>query len=248
MDNKKLINRLQKQLKRVAREKTKAWWERYLKHTIPFRGVNLVVLRDELRSWYKVENIAVMAPEEKLDLGLAFFDEEYAEDKLAGVLFLEEYLPRDFDWRSLLNRFEELFVRELIFDWNLCDWFCIRVLGPMIREGGITCARAVASWSKAEYLWQARASVVAFVILMKEHRFAPVVIRACTDLIKREERFAKTGVGWVLRELSKSDRQRVVQFIDRHKAWFTKEALSNATKYFKGHETRLSQKREAAND
>ena len=145
MDKKKFIEKLQKQLKRVVSEKTKAWWERYLRYTILFRGVNIVVLRNEMRSWYKLENIAAMAPEEKLDLGLAFFDEEYAEDKLAGVLFLEEYLPRDLDWRSLPDRYEELFARELIFDWNLCDWFCIRVLGPMIREGGIPCARAVAS-------------------------------------------------------------------------------------------------------
>ena len=46
-----------------------------------------------------------------------------------------------------------------IFDWGICDCFCMRVLGATIKNNGKECAEAIASWKNAQYLWQARSSV-----------------------------------------------------------------------------------------
>jgi 3-methyladenine DNA glycosylase AlkD len=235
-DNKKLINAFESQLDRIADKKTKDWWENYLKHVIKFRGVNQAKLREEFKKWYKKERIDNLSLDSQLNLALEFFAEDYAEDKLAGILFLKNYLINQFDWKTLIPRFERLFEKNLIFDWNICDWFCVRVLGPMIEENGVSCAKIIAEWRTSKNLWQARASLVAFANLTKDDKLKDIIIDTCKALIKRNERFAKTSVGWILRELSKTDKNIVVDFIEQNKEYFSKESLSKATKQFSSDE------------
>ena len=45
------IPALQQQLDQRADPKTKAWWEGYLKHVIPFRGVKMAGIRAARRLW-----------------------------------------------------------------------------------------------------------------------------------------------------------------------------------------------------
>ena len=85
-------------------------------------------------------------------------------------------------------------------------------------------------------MWQRRASVVAFVDLAKRgdqnfSGFTAMVLENCSHLLGSQERFAQTGVGWVLRELSRSDGGRVTAFVEANLDRFSREALKNAIKY-----------------
>ena len=188
--------------------------------------------RDLLAEWLKQHEIDKWSFEDQLELALAFFKEPFAEDKLAGVLFIQNYLLNELPWELLFQKCEETYKQELIFDWNICDWFCVRVLGAMIKKNGKQCAKAIASWKDAEYLWQARSSVVPFVNVASEATYYSYIDEACAVLIDRKERFAKTAVGWVLRDISKHDEGFVVSFVDNHLKSFSKESLNNALKYF----------------
>lgn len=203
-----------------------------MKGVIPFRGVGIPRNRELLAEWRKNNGIDRWSSEDQLELALAFFREPISEDKLAGVLFIQNFLYNKLPWKVMLNRYEEIYEKELIFDWNICDWFCVRVLGATIKENGGQCAKAIISWKDAEYLWQARSSVVPFVNLASEQNYYPYIKEACTALINREERFSKTAVGWVLRDISKHDEQFVISFVDNHLKFFSKESLGNALKYF----------------
>jgi 3-methyladenine DNA glycosylase AlkD len=228
------IEALQHRLTGLASAEKKRWWERYLRHVIPFRGVNLVDIRAQLQKWYPEQRIGELSPEDQLDLAAGLFAQEYAEDKLAGVLLMEIYLLESVKWRTLLSVIEDLFRREFVFDWNVCDWLCVRVIGPLIDRNGIACAKRVAGWAGAKIMWQARASVVSFVNLLSVEAHISLVLDACDSLIRKEERFAKTGVGWLLRELSKRNKELVEQFILERREHFTTEVLKNATKYLEG--------------
>ena len=128
--------------------------------------------------------------------------------------------------------FERLFVDGHIGDWNVCDWFCIKVLGPLIQREGEACAQAISRWRSAENLWQARASVVAFDTEAGERQYYPLLLESCRVLVSREERFAKTAVGWILRDISKRDPGMVEAFVAGHLADFSVESLRNALKTF----------------
>lgn len=219
-------------MKAVSSEKTRLWWETYMKHVIPFRGVGIPVNRQLLSQWRTRHGIDTWPLEDQLELALAFFREPAAEDKLAGVLYLQNYLFDKLPWHLLLERYADVYAEELIFDWNVCDWFCVRVLGPTLKKNGKPCAVAIMTWKDDPYLWKARSSLVPFVSVASEPDYYPFIRSACEALIKREERFSKTAVGWVLHDISKFDRHFVLSFIDENLKSFSKESLSNALKYF----------------
>jgi 3-methyladenine DNA glycosylase AlkD len=127
-----------------------------------------------------------------------------------------------------------LFDGGYIRDWNVCDWFCMRVSGPMIRAHSDTIGLPILDWANASNLWRARASIVSFVPFIENIAYRQSILAAAEILNRRSERFAKTAVGWVLREMSKHDLASVEAFIEEDLGQFSLESLRNATKYFEG--------------
>lgn len=232
--NEAYIAQLQNLLRENADPKTKEWWEGYVKQSAPFLGVKMAAIRSSVHGWHKEFVADQLDAEQQIELALALFYERYTEEKLAGTLCMQEILLPTGVIRCerVVNRFSELFSEGGIYDWNVCDWFCIKVLGPLMQGEGEPCANRVSEWRTAENLWQARASLVAFVNLAAESAYFPLIEESCRTLIRREERFAKTAVGWILREVSKHDGVFVRRVIVENLEHFSTESLRNATKYF----------------
>jgi 3-methyladenine DNA glycosylase AlkD len=196
-------------------------------------------IRKAVHAWYREERLGDhLSVGQQKDLVLMLLEENLSEDKLAGILFLQEILlpAGALDWRSDLPRFACLFDEGYICDWSTCDWFCVKVLGPLVEQQGEASARAISEWREANSVWRRRASVVAFANLAREGDqnspgFTEMVLDNCTHLLGSQERFAQTGVGWVLRELSRWDQGCVIGFVDANLKCFSREALKNATKY-----------------
>ena len=233
-----LIDRLQLRLNARATAATREWWTKCLRGAASFRGVKMGDVRTAVHAWFEEERLGERLSVGQLkDLALMLLEEEYTEDKLAGILFLQEILLQAgaLDGRSELPRFARLFDGGYIRDWSICDWFCVKVLGPLVEQQGEPCAQAISAWREAESVWQRRASVVAFANLASKGDqtfpgFTEMVLNNCSYLLESQERFAQTGVGWVLRELSRSDQGSVV-FVDANLGCFSREALKNAIKY-----------------
>ena len=89
-------------------------------------------------------------------------------------------------------------------------------------------------WRDANNLWQRRAAGVAFISLAKHGDdnfpgFVEMMLETCAVTIYSAERFAQTGTGWVLRELSVADCDSVARFIEQHAALFSAEGMRYAT-------------------
>ena len=228
------ITALQSLLRENADPKTRDWWEGYVKGGAPFIGVKMADIRSRLHQWHTESVGDNLDADGQLDLALALFHERYTEEKLAGTLFLQEILlPTEaIQCQRDVDRFADLFATGAIYDWNVCDWFCVKVLGPLIQKEGEPCAKCISAWRSAENLWQARASLVAFVKVAENRAYYTMVRESCQVLIRREERFAKTAVGWILRDISKHDEPFVRGVIEENIEYFSVESLRNATKYF----------------
>jgi 3-methyladenine DNA glycosylase AlkD len=231
-----LIEQLQVRLEGKANPKTKSWWENYLRQAIPFWGVKMAEIRSNLHAWIADEEIAGrFSLEEQKDLALRLLRQTYAEDKIAGILYLQEVLlpAGAIDCSTDLPRFAALFDESYIDDWNTCDWFCVKVLGPLAEQQGEPCARAIAAWADAGTLWQRRAAGVSFVNLAGAGEenfegFTDMLLEVCGVTVQDPSRFAQTGTGWVLRELGQAQEERVLAFIREHRALFSAEALKKA--------------------
>ncbi len=231
------VQRLSSALAKRADPETKAWWERYLRGVIGFHGVRMATIRRELHRWIQSERARapLTTPDERL-LATMLMQQPLAEDKLAGILFIQEVLLPDgrIIWRRDLASMATLFDDGSIADWNTCDWFCVKVLGLMVVRDGEPCARSIAAWSRADNLWRRRASVVAFVNLAKHGEdhfpgFTDLLLESCQVLITSSERFAQTGAAWVIRELSLADPDRVATFLRSNLTSLSRESVRSAT-------------------
>lgn len=221
-------------LEMKADPKTKAWWEGYVKDSAPFLGVKMADIRTIVHQRHQDQVAGRFDAAQQIELALALFEGQYTEEKLAGTLLLQEILlPMDaVNCGSDLNKFASLFTDGLIYDWNICDWFSIKVLGTLNKKYAASCAERISAWHKAENLWQARASLVAFVPVAEKIDYYPLIKVSCQCLIRRDERFAKTSVGWILRDISKYDQAFVKGVLRQHIEYFSVESLKNATKNF----------------
>ena len=203
------IRTLQRRLDAHATEKRRDWWTRYLKGDAVFRGVAMGDIRAEVRT---------LPPDRDLAIGL--LHERHSEDKLAGVLLLAEHLLGDLGPDDL-----PLLARPLddgaVADWNVCDWYAVKVLAPLCRRDGEQFARPLATWSRdGATLWTRRAPAAAFATLAPKPEpfagFTELCVDVCEALAPDGERFAQTAIGWLLRELSKQRPDVVLAFVADH--------------------------------
>jgi 3-methyladenine DNA glycosylase AlkD len=91
-------------------------------------------------------------------------------------------------------------------------------------------ADAIAGWRDARALWQRRAANVAFVGAARRGDqnfpgFTRLMLDTCAVTVRSEERFAQTGVGWLLRELATAERAAVLAFTEEHLGLLSREAV-----------------------
>jgi 3-methyladenine DNA glycosylase AlkD len=212
------IAQLQLELAANADAEKRAWWERYLKGEAEFRGVPTPVIRSSASAWWDDHDAGSLDSDGQLELCMELLRCPMTEDKLAGMLILGERLipAGGVDWAGATASFATLFAERHLADWNAVDWFCVRVLGPLIEFSGEACARAIAAWVSAKTLWQRRAALVGFVNLAPSGSYAELIVETADCLVLDHERFAQTGVAWVIRELSTSRPDLSEDFLRRH--------------------------------
>jgi 3-methyladenine DNA glycosylase AlkD len=205
---------LQQLLDEAAEEKTRLHWEKYLKGTATFRRVPMAGIRSA------VQETLAQAPDlttkQLLRLAACWFTQRRSEDKLAAVLLIAEHACDGLDEEDVPALAEPL-ASGAISDWNVCDWYATKALhgfvaGDIARRGPL-----IAAWGDADTLWQRRAGVVAFVKLAAQADSWPpelvdLVFDACAGNLVSGDRFAHTGPGWLLRELSGPLPDRVALF------------------------------------
>jgi 3-methyladenine DNA glycosylase AlkD len=222
-------------LRAAADDKTRQWWERYLKGALPFRGVPMGTIRRIVHQTWRTAGADRLDPEVQIDLALAQLAQPFSEDKIAGVLALSERLLGHLTAEhvpALARPFEA----GHIADWSTCDWYCVKVLGRFVEQGEDRRRRseAIAGWRGAGTLWQRRAAAVSFVNLAPQGEkffdgFTDLLLTVCAANVADTARFSQTSVGWLLRELSKAEPAPVQEFVHRHRESMSREAVKAAT-------------------
>ena len=206
---------------RVA-AKADRYWTNLMKGEATFRGVPMAGVRASVRSVWAAHDLGSWSIDDLLALAQRRFAGAASEDQLAAVLLLAEHAPD----RLRLDHADALaapLAAGHVRDWNVTDWYATKALHAFLVGGDDleARARALAGWTTASALWQRRAGLVAFVKLAPRASeafagFVPLVLEACAHNLAHEGRFAHTGPGWVLRELSQAVPDAVAAFVAAH--------------------------------
>jgi 3-methyladenine DNA glycosylase AlkD len=211
------------------------WWNQYMKGEIPFLGVGIPEIRKVFLDKDKELSFAKLSMNKQVSLVNGLMRGEFAEEKLAAILYVQLYWMEWMKGGFLMNLISDWFDDRHIHDWNTTDWLCVKVLTPLVDSGDPEVIWKLKRWNQDSYIWKARASLVPFARANSITDHSRDINRMADTLIRRDERFAKTAVGWVLREYSKHDLEFVIAFLNKHVKYTTSEVKRNALKYHRDH-------------
>ncbi|SMF30964.1 DNA alkylation repair protein [Pseudobacteriovorax antillogorgiicola] len=226
---------LKKKLAAEADPETKAWFDNYLKGAIEYRGLKTPLVRKILTAHIRDQGLKKQPISEQVEFAKQLFKSKFAEDKFAGILFTQSHLMKQLTTKETLEFSQELFKRQLLFDWSTVDWYCVRVLGPLLKDSTMSMATSLGAWHKSQNLWQRRASMVPFRSVVDHPRYTKKIMALAKVLIKEDERFIQTAVGWVLSDLSKIEPKIVEEFFHNNLPQVHREVIDRHTKYLPCH-------------
>ena len=148
--------------------------------------------------------------EEKYYLARKFFESGYGEQATFGISLIEmslkEINPKFF------FRFDEFL--SYFNNWATTDWFCFRVIQPLLNKYPNEMLKLLKKWNLSENIWKRRASLVSFTkrIAFKEE-FIDQIFHLCDNLIWDEEELVRKAIGWVLRDNMYIAKKRIIEYI-----------------------------------
>lgn len=167
-------------------------------------------------------------------IALALLEQTSVDDKLAGILILEDILA-DHLRATDLPAFADLFARKRLGDGTVVDAFGVKVLGTLLHRvrGRADVARALAQWRTADSGAQRRAACAAFTALAPQGDVAlpgltQLIFTVCSTIVWSPERSDQTAAGWLLHELSRAEPTRVEAFVRRHARFLSRECARHA--------------------
>jgi hypothetical protein len=162
-------------------------------------------------------------------VAVALIEQQPIEAKQAGIVVLGELLGPQLRAADL-PAFGRLFGDGHLAEPVLVDRFIFKVLVTLVDRtaGRREVARGLGQWRTAETLWQRRAACLAFVKIAPRGEGAlagltEIILTTCATVVWSHERGDQTAVGWVLRELSRAEPERVEQFFRRHALLMSRE-------------------------
>jgi len=204
-----------------------------MKGEIPFIGVGTPEIRKLFLDRDRESSFSNLSMNRQVALVNGLMRGNYAEEKLAAILYVQLFWLDRMKPVYLAGLVSDWFDDRYIYDWNTTDWLCVRILTPLVDSGEEEVIWKLKQWNRDPFLWKARASLVPFAQSNSITTHRKVIERFSDTLIRRNERFAKTAVGWVMREYSKHDEEFVLEFLSRHVKHTTSDVKRNALKYYR---------------
>ena len=135
------------------------------------------------------------------------------EEKVFAVLMLQGQTDKFGD------REFRLFVTWLdrISTWADHDGLVSYLIGPMVAAEPRR-SKVVFQWSKSRDRWHRRAAAVALIRAIREQKCRSEVVRITQALLDDEDDMVQKGLGWLLREAAKYDRDRTLPLLMKIRA------------------------------
>jgi 3-methyladenine DNA glycosylase AlkD len=146
----------------------------------------------------------------QLELARKLIESEYGEQQGIALFILEPHAgyfsPDKFDQLDKYVRY--------LHGWSKIDSYTGTLLRDVLFRHPDEFINLVAQWNQDEDLWLRRASVVLFTRkVAKSGQFNDVALKFCENLVHDPEVMVQKGVGWSLKDLMRSDKQRIIDYV-----------------------------------
>lgn len=198
----------------------------YMKSPLPYYGIASPDLRAVLREPLGAHRLASFEDWEAA-IQLLWDTALHREDWYAALAIAQYRWYHD--WRIDLRALP-LFLLMIKIGawWDVCDEIASRLIGPLLHAHRAEMTQTLAAWAEDDHMWVRRVAILSQLKAKQETDTA--LLRATIEPnLGDREFFIRKGIGWALREFSKTDPGWVQDFVaahaDRISSLSKKEAL-----------------------
>lgn len=230
-----LVKKLQNEIQFASKPDVKIWFENYLKNAISYRGCKTPEICKIVDHWCEQNKVVSLPTAVQLNITVKLLEQDYSEDKFAGILLLQKYLINSIGSQQILECLDRLFRAGYFYGWATTDWLSSRVLDKMIAKFEMPIAKEIAEWRFSNILWQRRASIVSFRSASVDKKYHKILVRIIDDLVTENERFIQTAIGWLISDMSKVWPQFAEKIVEKHFSKLSDEVIKRHTKFLPKH-------------
>lgn len=197
----------------------------YLKSDLDFMGVTTPDLRAAARHWLRAHpdldrsalltlagDLWAIHNHELRSFGMELLQARVALLRSEDIDFLEDLLRRSRSWAYV-------------------DFIATQIVGPLVERDSRLKAR-LDRWVKDPDFWLRRSAVLALLVPLRQGDGDwPRFVRYADRLLEEKEFFIRKVLGWVLREVSKRDPERVKRFLEEREGRVSGVTRREAEKY-----------------
>lgn len=99
--------------------------------------------------------------------------------------------------------------------WDYVDVLATRGAGTMLVNESVQTKRILYKWAKDQNIWKRRVAILAQ-LKSKTNTDVELLSKCIKPSIGHSEFFLRKGIGWALREFSKTDPDWVKEFVEKH--------------------------------
>jgi 3-methyladenine DNA glycosylase AlkD len=199
---------VERELRRRARPAVAAQARKFFQQDqrVPIRGVRAAEVRriaTEARRALGRDSMGDL-----LSLAERLLASRWLEDKAAGIYAAAGFVRR---FGEPEFRHTERWLR-FISDWATNDGLTINVLGPQLVTDRKR-VRRVFLWLGSRNRWHRRAAATSLIPAARRGLYTDEIFRLARRLYRDPDEMVQKGVGWLLKEASKTRRAEVVRFL-----------------------------------
>lgn len=181
--------------------------QRFFKHEVKSRGWYTAELRKVAKRFRRII-VAEQGLPFLIQVADQLFRGEVLEEKGFAVMLLEDSIdqfgPREFKlFESWLDR---------IGSWADHDGLLHYLIGPMIAADDRYLTRPPL-WAKKRNKWHQRAAAVSLIRSTRLHKNFQHIQRVTEMLLSSRDDMVQKGLGWLLREAAKANREQTVEYL-----------------------------------
>ena len=177
--------------------------ERYKSYGVRAKG------KKEIITKFK-KQISLLSQAQQIQLATKLMKSKYGEQQSVALSILEKFpsyfSPEYFTQLDILIR--------CIHGWSKVDSFSGTLLRDILFSYPTHFIKLVKLWNQDEDIWLRRTSVVLFTRkVAKSGKFTSTALEMCDHLIFDKEPLVLKGVGWALKDLMKTDRKIILEYL-----------------------------------
>lgn len=202
--------------------------QKYFKEKVSFYGITSVQARGLAQTLY-LEIKADWDIRQALAFCQELLQNPYHEARGIGILVLQKFKKRlPFE---MPGRLHDWACKNYLDNWALVDVTFPELMGAYLEQHPEKTG-VLDRWAKSKNRWVRRASIVSLLKLTKKKEFQDGIYRMASCHFQDQDDLIQKANGWLLREVGKSDMQRLERFLRKNGPAIPRTTLRYAIERF----------------